>query len=296
MKPGKNELPRHVWRAKSYAKINLGLHVLERLENGYHNIETGFCFINWFDYVQLRPSLHRKLSMGESNIPADHTNLIWKALDVFKKEHPLAFEFEVKVQKHIPAGAGLGGGSSNAATVLRMLNKIAKNPFTDEELATLGAALGADVPIFIKGLPAIGTGTGTNITPADIQPSAWIVTAFPDINSSTAEAYAYCVPEIPEFSVEHILTEEPLDQWEILLQNTLETAVFPRFELIGNLKDQLYDFGAVYASMSGSGSSVFGIFEQEFVAIEAHESLTMLGYTSKITEPNFIPDMQIISA
>ncbi|GAB5410659.1 MAG: 4-(cytidine 5'-diphospho)-2-C-methyl-D-erythritol kinase [Balneolaceae bacterium] len=283
-----------LWISNSYAKINLGLNVLERLSNGYHTIETGFCFIEWSDRFEIIPSSKMELVMSDEKIPVDDSNLIVKAIKILQKDAGLRDEFKISVQKNIPAGAGLGGGSSNAATTLKMLNKIANLGLSLNDLALLGKQLGADVPFFVHGKPGIGTGLGDEIEVLDIQPDAYIVTAFPNIESKTPEAYQYCQPlGEPDFSLKNILLEDELEEWHYLLQNHLEPAVFPRLELIGNLKDQFYDFGAAYASMSGSGSSVFGIFTQDFVAIDAYESFHKLGFPANLTRPHFKPDLGV---
>ena len=283
-----------LWIANSYAKINLGLNVLERLPNGYHTIETGFCFIEWNDRFEVSPAGQMELIMTDERIPVDDSNLVVKAIKLLQSEAGLRDQFRIRVEKNIPAGAGLGGGSSNAATTLRMINKIANLGLSVDDLAGLGKQLGADVPFFIYGKPGFATGLGDEIEPLDIQPDAYIVTAFPNIESKTPEAYQNCIPNPePDFSLRTVLLEEDIEEWHYLLMNDLEAAVFPRLELIGNIKDQFYDFGANYASMSGSGSSVFGIFLQDFVAINAYESFHSLGYTANITRPLFEPDLGV---
>lgn len=280
-----------MWIANSFAKINLGLHVLERLPTGYHAIETGFCFIEWNDRFEVKESDSYKLKLSDHSIPTDEQNLITKAYNAFDRYIGLKNHYSFDIKKNIPAGAGLGGGSSNAALTLRILNKLEKTGLSDNELIDLSRDLGADIPFFISGKPGLGTGLGNEIEPLDIQPDGWILTIYPDFESSTAEAYAQCEPNPnPEFSIKRILTEEELEEWRYLLQNDLEPPVIARNHLIGNIKDQLYDFGAAYSAMSGSGSSVFGIFEQDFVAIQAYESFHELGFATNLTKPGFTPD------
>ncbi|TVQ66228.1 MAG: 4-(cytidine 5'-diphospho)-2-C-methyl-D-erythritol kinase [Balneolaceae bacterium] len=283
-----------MWIADAFAKINLGLHVLERLPNGYHRIETGFCFIEWSDRFEVLPSSQYRLEFSDSAIPVDESNLITKAYRLFETEAGLKSQYRFSVQKKIPAGAGLGGGSSNAALTLRILNKLEKTGLSNRELEEMAATLGADVPFFIEGVTGIGTGTGQQIEPVDIQPDGWIVTVWPGFESSTPVAYQQCTPNPdPEFSLrETLLGEEPA-QWPVFLENDLEGPVIRIHEMIGYMKDQLYDFGALYAAMSGSGSTVFGIFEQDFVAINAYESFHRLGYAVNLTRPGFKPDYGI---
>lgn len=285
---------RDIWVSNSYAKINLGLNVLERLENGYHRIETGFCFLEWNDRFSVKPAARMGLEMSDPKIPVDDSNLIVKALKLLQQEAGLKDEYHIHVVKKIPAGAGLGGGSSNAATILRMANKMANLGLSKQDLMKLGNKIGADVPFFINGETGIGTGLGNEIEELPIQPDAWIVTVFPNIESSTQEAYRFCEPNPePEFSLKNVLLDEELEEWQYLLMNALEPAVFPRYNLVGNIKDQFYEFGASYASMSGSGSCVFGVFNQDFVAINAYESFHKLGFPANLTRPNFKPDLGI---
>jgi 4-diphosphocytidyl-2-C-methyl-D-erythritol kinase len=280
-----------MWIANAYGKINLGLHVLEKLPTGYHRIETGLCFIEWNDRFEVQKSADYNLDIHGAGISNGENNLITRAYRTFDKYVGLKNHYSFSVTKHIPAGAGLGGGSSNAALTLRILNKLEETGLSSDELIDLSRTLGADVPFFIKGKPGIATGLGHDIEPADIQPDAWIVCAWPNFESSTAEVYQNCIPNPePDFSIKGVLLEEEIDQWQYLLENDLEAPVFAKHELIGNIKDQMIDFGAVYASMSGSGSTVFGIFEQDFVAINAYESFHSLGFQANLTRPNFKPD------
>jgi len=282
------------WIAESYAKINLGLHVLERLPTGYHRIETGFCFLEWKDRFEIVQAPEMKLELSDESIPTDDGNLINQAVAVLNRYIGLEHDYHIKVEKNIPAGAGLGGGSSNAALTLRMLNKIEEVGLSDEELIDLSRDLGADVPFFIKGKTGIGKGIGHEIEELDIQPDLWIVTCFPNVQSSTPEAYRYCEPNPnPDFEIKRVLTEEDPEEWRYMLFNDLEQSVFQRIQVSGNLKDQFYEFGAIYASMSGSGSAVFGIFEQDFVAINAYNGLLDLDLPTNITRPGFSPDYGI---
>ncbi|MEX2600034.1 MAG: 4-(cytidine 5'-diphospho)-2-C-methyl-D-erythritol kinase [Balneolaceae bacterium] len=283
-----------MWLAYSHGKINLGLHVLERLPTGFHRIEAGFCFIEWNDRFEVDASDRYLLTITDSSIPADESNLITKAYRTFEKYVGLSRHYRFSVTKQIPAGAGLGGGSSNAALTMRILNKLEEAGLSDDELLDLSRPIGSDIAFFIKGKPGIGTGIGQDIEPLEIQPDHWIVTVFPGFESSTPEAYRYCEPNPePEFPLKDTLTDEPVDEWRYLLQNDLEPPVIARNEVIGNLKDQFYEFGALYASMSGSGSSVFGIFEQDFVALHAWNILQDLGFNVNLTRPGFTPDRGI---
>jgi 4-diphosphocytidyl-2-C-methyl-D-erythritol kinase len=281
--------------AKSYAKINLGLRVTSRLENGYHEIQTGFVFINWYDRLQLTPSRETLFRSSKKELSTGPDNLIIKALELMRAESGRNLNYHIQLSKMIPMGAGLGGGSSNAALMLRMINQIEKLGMTNVDLAQLGLRLGADVPVFVYGRTAIAGGVGEILEWIDIQPDMYIVTVYPGFESSTAEAYRYCQPyEDETLDVGKILTRFPQEEWQTFLVNDLEPPVIEIHPFVGMLKDQFYDMGAVYAAMSGSGSSVFGLFDQEFAAIETLEYLRQEGHEANLTNPDFVPDGRII--
>lgn len=268
--------------------------MLERLPTGYHKIEAGFCFLEWSDRFEVTKSDEYRLTLTDRSIPSDDQNLITKAYKTYQQYIGLNSNYSFSITKNIPAGAGLGGGSSNAALTLRILNKLEQTGLSDDELIDLSRGIGADVPFFVKGEPGIGTGLGQHIEPLDIQPNAWIVAVWPGFESSTALAYQNCIPNPnPDFSIRDVLINEEPDEWRYLLLNDLEPPVIANNELIGNIKDQIYEFGASYSAMSGSGSTVFGIFEQDFVAINAYESFHDLGFKTNLTRPGFSPDQGI---
>lgn len=281
--------------AKSYAKINLGLRVTERLENGYHNIQTGFVFINWYDRLQVTKSHETLFRCSNKALGTGKDNLIMKAIALMSKETGLSLNYHIQLSKLLPLGAGLGGGSSNAALMLKMINKIENLGFSDEKLAELGLQLGADVPVFVHGKTALASGVGEKLRFTDIQPDMYIVTVYPGFESSTAEAYRFCQPYIDEtLDVDKVLTEFDPAEWSTFLVNDLEPPVIDVHPFVGMLKDQFYDMGAVYAAMSGSGSSVFGLFDQEFAAVETFEYLKQEGYEASLTSPDFEIDDRIV--
>lgn len=280
-----------IWVSTAYAKINLGLKIIGRLDTGYHSLETGYCFIEWSDRLEVSRDRSTSINCDGLQVPTGKDNLIVKAADAFRRFSGTSYHYSVQLKKNIPVGAGLGGGSADAAAMLRILNKMEQTGYTEEQLIEIGATLGADIPILITGNTAIGTGNGTILKFVPIQPRAWILTVFPGVESNTAEAYANCVPTgDTDIRLEKILTEYHQDEWKYMIDNDLEPAVLPRLPVIGNLKDQFYDMGAVFSSMSGSGSSVYGIFEQEFVALDAYHYFTQNDYQTNITRPGFKPD------
>lgn len=279
------------WIAESYGKINLGLHVLERLPTGYHRIETGLGFIEWSDRFEVEPADRFTLKLSDPGIPAGDENLIAKAYGAFETYIGLERHYSFSITKSVPAGAGLGGGSSNAALTMRILNKLEDTALSTDELIDLSRDLGSDIAFFLKGETGIAAGMGHEIEPLPIQPECWIVTVFPGFESLTADAYGRSSPNPePEIPLKTVLTEEPLEEWRYLLQNDLEAPVIAQHGQIGAIRDQLYEFGAGYASMTGSGSAVYGLFDQDFVAVQAYESFRELGFRVNLTRPGFRPD------
>lgn len=282
------------WIANAYAKINLGLHIKERLPTGYHSLETGFCFLEWNDRFTIKEADSTTLEIPDTDIPVDDRNLIMKALNILRSYGNLLGNYHITVDKKIPVGAGLGGGSSNAALTFRMLNKIENLGLNENQLVELSRDIGADVAFFLDDNTGMGSGLGNTITPLDIQPDLWILTVYPNFESSTAEAYAHCDPNVEhEIPLEKILTSYVPDEWRYMLDNDLELAVIPKYKMIGDIRDQLYEFGATYAAMSGSGSSVFGLFEQDFVALDAYKAFLELQFATNLTKPQFKPDYGI---
>jgi 4-diphosphocytidyl-2-C-methyl-D-erythritol kinase len=288
---GNPESVKDVWSGMAYAKVNLGLKVIARRPDGYHEIETGFCFIEWSDELEVIRAAQSSVHSRGLEVPEGKDNLIVKAANAFRRATGTSGHYRVDLRKNIPLGAGLGGGSADAAAMLRILNRMEGTGLSDSDLATIGAAFGADIPVMVAGKTGIGSGTGTVLDFVPIQPREWIVTVYPGFVSNTAEAYTHCVPTgTPDIPLERILTGYNADEWRYMIDNDLEAAVIPRYPQIGNIKDQFYDMGAIYAAMSGSGSAVFGLFEQEFVALDAYHYFMQNDYKANITRPGFKPD------
>lgn len=243
-------------------KINLGLNILRKRADGFHDIETCFYPVPWTDILEVIPSGKFEFTTSGNPIPGGE-NLCVKAYDLLKP--PPA---KIHLHKIIPAGAGLGGGSSDAAWTLRLLNDVFDLKYSKEKLRSLAAQLGSDCAFFIDDGPMIGTGRGEVLTPANISlKGMFIVIIKPDIHVSTAEAYAGIVPKESKLDIENIQD----------LRNDFEPSIFKKYPLLASIKATLYEAGASYASMSGSGSSVFGLFPQA----PAYEKLAP--YTASFT-------------
>jgi len=245
-------------------KINLGLHVLDKRPDGYHNLETCFYPVPCTDILEIIPSKNFAFSSSGNNIPGlPEQNLCVKAYQLLANEFSID-PVHIHLHKIIPMGAGLGGGSSDAAHVIRMLNDIFSLNLPQEKMMQLAASIGSDTAFFIQDRPMVGTGRGEILANVELDlERKFLVLVNPDIHVSTSEAYAHVKPAQPEVRLMKILVR-PLDEWRNLLKNDFEYSVFSKYPAIKDLKDKLYSLGALYASMSGSGATVFGIFKNEF--------------------------------
>ena len=249
------------------AKINLGLHIVEKRPDGYHSIETVFCPVGWKDILELVPDEDRAsgvtLTMSGIPVPGETgTNLVEKAYALIAKDYPMP-AVKVHLHKQVPTGAGLGGGSSDAAFFIRALNDLFELNLSWGELHHYAKQLGADCSFFIINKPMLGEGKGDELEPVQLDLAGkFIAIVHPGIHVSTAEAYAGVKPQQPAIRLEDCITR-PLAEWKSVLRNDFETSIFEKYPAIGSLKEKMYELGAVYAAMSGSGSAVFGIFEKE---------------------------------
>ena len=248
------------------AKINLGLDVIEKRPDGYHNIETVFYPIGLSDVLDVEPSetcSDYSFSTSGISIEGDpEENLIIKAYRLLNSQYQIP-AIDITLIKQIPFGAGLGGGSSDAAFMLKTLNKMFELKITSGKLEKIASLLGADCPVFIKNKPVFATGTGNIFTPVKLSLKAYYLLLIkPDIHVSTPEAYSLVVPEKPGISLFDSI-QKPITEWKTLIKNDFEKSVFKKYPQIEKIKQDLYSMGALYASMSGSGSSVYGIFEKE---------------------------------
>ena len=254
------------------AKINLGLNITEKRPDGYHNLETVFYPVPVEDALEIHvmdnsplPTVDgqvQKYSLHQAGLEiagnaAD--NLVVKAYLLLDRLFDLP-PVDIHLYKHIPSGAGLGGGSSDAAFMLKLLNKRFELGLTNEKLEEYASSLGADCAFFINNAPTYAEGIGNLFSPISLSLKDYqILLVKPDIFVSTREAFSLIKPHKPEYSLKETIAL-PVGEWKERLVNDFEASVFPQFPAIGEIKDELYRQGAIYAAMSGSGSSVFGLF------------------------------------
>jgi 4-diphosphocytidyl-2-C-methyl-D-erythritol kinase len=248
----------------SPAKINIGLRIIERREDGYHNLQSVMVPVGLFDLLEIRTddAHSHGLHFRQTGIPVEAgsgKNLCERAFELMAHEITLP-PVQIHLHKQIPVGAGLGGGSSNASYTLKGLSRITNNGISPERLHQLASRLGSDCPFFLHHQPMLMEGRGEILSPSSVNLEGHhLVLLFPGIPISTAEAYAAVRPSSSGFDLGQ-LPARPPDQWRGLVVNDFEKEIFRLYPLLEDLKTGLYNAGANYASMSGSGSSVYGIF------------------------------------
>lgn len=263
------------------AKINLFLKVIDRRPDGYHLLETLLCRVGIYDTVTIDPKWEGiSISCPSSTVPEDHTNLAYRAASLFsdalKKKTSLAFKgARIKLKKTIPAGAGLGGGSSDAASVLMALNRVYNRPFTTRQLMKIGLEIGADVPFFIFKKPAIATGIGEKLRHFTELPSHTALIVYPGFDVSTGTVYKNLNLRLTKDKKK--LSKFDFDGKNLDIKrhliNDLESVTIPEHPVISDIKKTLLLNGAIGSLMSGSGSAVFGLFKDRKQADVARMSL-----------------------
>lgn len=244
------------------AKINLGLNILRKRPDGYHDLETCFYPVMWKDALEAVPAVANTFVQTGVEISDQGKNIVQKAYDLLSSDYSLP-PVNIHLHKDIPIGAGLGGGSSDAAFALRLFNDLFKLGLNDDLLMRYATRLGADCPFFIRNKPMLASGIGEQLSEIELSVSGLsIILIYPNIHISTKEAYSAVHPQVPSVSIKEILTNHAVGEWRQLLVNDFETALFPKYPVLPGIKEMLYESGALYASMSGSGSCIFGIFDK----------------------------------
>ncbi|WP_417145471.1 4-(cytidine 5'-diphospho)-2-C-methyl-D-erythritol kinase [Porphyromonas sp.] len=251
-----------------HAKINLGLRILRRRPDGYHDIESCMLPIGWADQLAVEIAAEATEDSYEiaglaGELPIER-NLVYKAVQLLRAQHSEIPPLQLKLEKLIPTEAGLGGGSADAAYTLLAINELCHLDLSTAQLEAMAGELGSDCPFFIQSRPVLVTGRGERLTPLTMPPTLlgkWLLIVKPPIGMSTAEAYRQ-VTRHPEAEGKlTALLEQPIGQWRELIINDFESVVFAHYPELATLRDTLYRHGALYAAMSGSGTALYGIFD-----------------------------------
>lgn len=249
---------------KANAKINIGLHITAKRADGYHNLESCFYPVGWADEVLISVAEQTTFTYEGLTIQgASDDNLCLKAYYLLKKDFPTLPHVHIHLLKNIPIGAGMGGGSSDAAFTLKGLNQLFKLGLNSSQLEDYARKLGSDCAFFIENKATLATEKGDVFSPLSMPSLAGktIVIVYPSLHVSTQEAYSGVKPAQPAQPLEKLL-KAPLEAWRETVHNDFEASIAAKYPQITELKTDLYGFGAAYVSMTGSGSAVFGIFEE----------------------------------
>jgi 4-diphosphocytidyl-2-C-methyl-D-erythritol kinase len=249
-------------------KINLGLNITKKRLDGFHDIETVFYPVNWCDALEVieNKGQSEPFIFSESGLliaGKKEDNLIYKAWKLISEIKPIP-PIKVHLHKNLPMGAGLGGGSSDAAFFINLADEKFHLGLNYEEKSTIASKLGSDCSFFLKDLPVLAKGKGNEFSSIKVDLSNYyILIVHPNIHSNTKNAYDGIVPKIPQNDLRTVIEDQPITEWKNNLFNAFEETVFIKYPEIKTLKDYFYANGAIYACMSGSGSSVFGVFKNE---------------------------------
>lgn len=253
-----------------FAKINLGLNVVERRPDGYHNLQTVFYPVAIKDALEIFPmdehfisDVYCDIKVTNIHVEGDEQrNLVVKAYNLLKADFPILPRLHAHLYKGIPTQAGMGGGSSDASAMLILLNQEYHLNLSEKQLIDYAARLGADCPFFILNKPAYAEGIGEKLQPINLNLSDWYIAIVrPDIPVPTREAFAHIKPHFPKKCCKDIVMQ-PIETWRYELTNDFEQSVFAIHPELATVKQQLYNMGSIYTAMSGSGSSIFGLFKK----------------------------------
>ncbi|MDP4117283.1 MAG: 4-(cytidine 5'-diphospho)-2-C-methyl-D-erythritol kinase [Bacteroidota bacterium] len=248
---------------------------MSKRSDGFHNIETIFYPVSLCDYISIENSDAFHFTCNDKLLENDTNNLITRAKNIIENRFNLKADLHIDLQKNIPIGAGLGGGSSNAAVILKALSIFYKLGLSEKELESIGLELGSDVPFFIKGQPVFAESRGELFKPIDLEIQKPILIVNPGIHISTRLAYENIKPKAPEFPLYNISHDNlNIECWKDKIFNDFEDFAFSAFPKVKDVKDKMYGLGAVFSLLSGSGSSVFGIFNNLDSAKKAESYFT----------------------
>ena len=276
---------------QSNAKINIGLNIVDKKNNGYHKIESLIQEINLFDTIEITIfKSNGKTKIISSGISIDcepHENTCYKMIELLKKQYKIQHKFSLKINKKVNIGAGLGGGSSNAASVLKYIDKFFDLKISKQDKNLLCQKIGMDVPFFIDGGVQYVEGMGEKLTKIDnVFKDCFFVLVFPKIHISTKWAYSKIKKELPAKKIKYNLRALSSSIKWSAFGNDFEDIVIPIYPEVRNIKDLFNKSNAIFSSLSGSGSTIFGVYENQNLAEKANQLMQDLEYQSVVAKPN----------
>ncbi len=246
----------------SPSKINIGLNIIEKRSDGYHNIETIFYPVKLFDVIKFYKEDFDSFKCNNIKLMKEKNNLIFKAKEILELKFNKKFNLKIELNKNIPIGAGMGGGSSDAASALHSINILYNLNLSKKELNDIAIKLGSDVPFFLDPRPSYASGRGELISLIDFSINSNLLIVNPGIHISTKWAYDNIIPKKPHVKLSEIIKEKiDFEEYKDIFKNDFESVVFKKFPEIESIKNDMYNIGAEFSLMTGSGSTVFGLFK-----------------------------------
>lgn len=255
---------------KSPAKINIGLNIIVKREDGFHNLETVFYPLNLYDEITIELDDKFSFKSNDEKLNKEKTNLIIKAKEILENYFETTFNVNIKLNKEIPIGAGLGGGSSNAASTLLGLKKFFNLDISSHELSKLAISLGSDVPFFLNPVPSYAESRGEVLYPIKLKIDKYLLIVNRGIHIATKWAFSLIKPQQPSFSLKSFIAKDFVSVEDIMksASNDFENIVFEHFSEIREIKEKMLEFGAAFSMMTGTGSTVWGMFDEEEAAYQ----------------------------
>ncbi|HEX9250741.1 MAG TPA: 4-(cytidine 5'-diphospho)-2-C-methyl-D-erythritol kinase [Ignavibacteriaceae bacterium] len=272
---------------KSPAKINIGLNIINKRDDGFHNLETIFYPLNLFDEIKFIKSDKFSFDSNDENLKKEHSNLIIKSKELLEKEFGIQLLVDIYLNKNIPIGAGLGGGSSNAASTLKALIKLFDLKVDTKHLADLALLLGSDVPYFLNPIPSFAESRGEVLIPINFKINKYLLIVNPGIHVATKWAFGLITPIKPDESLKSLIHKSKIEIDEImnLASNDFEKIVFNQFPEIKEIKEKMLDFEAIHSMMTGTGSTVWAMFDDEEAAYQSELYFKCKNYFTFIQNP-----------
>mgnify|MGYP006314170107 FL=1 len=271
---------------KSSAKINIGLNIISKRVDGFHNLETIFYPLNLFDEIRFTKSKYFSFNSNDENLNKETTNLIIRAKELLENEFGIPILVDVFLNKNIPIGAGLGGGSSNAASTLTSLIKLFNVKIGNDHLSNLALKLGSDVPYFLNPVPCFAESRGEILIPINLKLDKYLLVVNPGIHVATKWAFGLIKPKMPAYSLKSLISKSKIEIEEVmrLASNDFEKNVFEHFPEIKKIKEKMLHFGAKHCMMTGTGSTVWALFEDKEAAYQTELYFKCKNYFTFIQE------------